>query len=114
MAPTIGEPAMTRKCLVVLLCVVGLAFVAQTGTASAGEDETGFKNIFNGRDLAGWDGDERFWSVREGLLTGQTTAQNPTKGNTFLIWRLGQIDDFELRLGYRHVGGKRGLQYPRQ
>ena len=102
---------MTRKCLVVLLCVVGLAFVAQTRTALAGEDETGFKSIFNGRDLAGWDGDERFWSVRDGLLTGQTTAQNPTKGNTFLIWRLGELDDFELRLSYRIVGGNSGIQY---
>lgn len=75
------------------------------------EDETGFKPIFNGANLDGWDGDANFWSVRDGAITGQTTAENPAKGNTFIIWRQGEVDDFELRLSYRIVGHNSGVQY---
>lgn len=31
----------------------------------------GFVSLFNGRDLAGWEGDPRIWSVQEGAITGQ-------------------------------------------
>ncbi|HEX7380175.1 MAG TPA: DUF1080 domain-containing protein [Pirellulales bacterium] len=75
------------------------------------EDETGFKPLFNGANLDGWDGDANFWSVRDGAITGQTTAENPAKGNTFIIWRQGEVDDFELRLSYRIVGHNSGVQY---
>jgi type 1 glutamine amidotransferase len=63
----------------------------------------GFTPIFNGRDLTGWDGNPIFWSVKDGSITGQTTAENPTSGNTFLVWRDGTLDDFELRLSFRIV-----------
>jgi uncharacterized protein (TIGR03067 family) len=39
--------------------------------------------------------------VKDGVIVGQTTATNPLKGNTFLIWTNGQTDDFELRLSYK-------------
>ena len=77
----------------------------------APDDEAGFQPIFNGADLDGWDGNPKFWSVQEGAITGQTTAENPTEGNTFLIWRQGEVDDFELRLSYRIVAGNSGIQY---
>lgn len=76
--------------------------------------EPGFKSLFNGHDLTGWDGNPKFWSVRDGAITGQTTAENPTPGNTFLIWRDGALDDFELRLSFRIVGGNSGIQYRSQ
>lgn len=64
-------------------------------------DEQGFTRIFNGHDLSGWDGNPKFWSVSDGAIVGQTTAENPTKGNTFLIWTNGTTEDFELRLSYK-------------
>jgi type 1 glutamine amidotransferase len=79
--------------------------------ALAGDDEPGFKSLFNGKDLSGWDGNPKFWSVRDGTITGQTTKENPTQGNTFLIWRDGAVDDFELRMSFRIVGGNSGIQY---
>ena len=89
-----------------------LALAAMTArSVAAADDETGFKQIFNGKDLDGWDGDNKFWSVKDGAVTGQTTAENPTQGNTFIIWRQGELDDFELRLTYRIVGGNSGIQY---
>lgn len=94
------------------LTALAAAFLAFTSLASArAADESGFKSIFNGQDLSGWDGDPKFWSVRDGTITGQTTRENPTKGNTFLIWRDGKLDDFELRLKFKIVGGNSGIQY---
>ena len=63
--------------------------------------ETGFQSLFNGNDLTGWTGDPRLWSVQEGAITGQTTPQNPARGNTFLIWTNGTVADFELRCSFK-------------
>ena len=90
----------------VIFAVVGLCM-----TARAADDDEGYKPLFNGRDLAGWDGNPKLWSVKDGAITGQTTAENPTQGNTFLIWRDGTLDDFELRLSFKIVGGNSGIQY---
>jgi hypothetical protein len=79
--------------------------------------EKGFKSLFNGNDLTGWDGNPKLWSVKDGAITGQTTAANPAKGNTFLIWTNGTPGDFELRCSFRLVPGdaqgfaNSGIQY---
>ena len=49
--------------------------------------EPGFVSLFNGKDLTGWDGDPRFWSVKDGAIRGQTTLEKKTSGNTFCVWR---------------------------
>jgi hypothetical protein len=69
------------------------------------------KSIFNGRDLSGWEGDPKVWSVEEGAIVGRTTADAPIKNNTFLIWKDGELGDFRLRLEYRIDGGNSGVQY---
>jgi type 1 glutamine amidotransferase len=79
--------------------------------AQAADDDEGFKPIFDGKSLEGWDGNPKFWSVEDGTITGQTTKENPTAANTFLIWRSGELDDFELKLEYKIVGGNSGIQY---
>lgn len=73
--------------------------------------DDGFRSIFDGKSLDGWDGNPDFWSVREGAITGVTTPERPTKGNTFIIWRGGKPANFELKLKYRIVGGNSGIQY---
>jgi hypothetical protein len=100
---------MTQSLLIVsIICAI---FVAQLPCVFAADDETGFKNLFNGSDLTGWDGNPKFWSAKDGTIAGQTTAENPTKGNTFLVWRDGEVSDFELRLSFKIVGGNSGIQY---
>ena len=70
------------------------------------------KSIFNGKDLSGWDGDPRLWSVKDGAIHGETTAENPANGNTFLIWKDGVTKDFELRLSFRlNATNNSGIQY---
>ena len=70
-----------------------------------------FKPIFNGRDLTGWEGDPRFWSVRDGVLRGETSLEKMTMSNTFLLWREGRVKDFQLRLKFRIRNGNSGVQY---
>ncbi len=78
------------------------------------EDEPGFTPLFDGKTLEGWDGNPDFWSVKDGAITGQTTAEKATKGNTFLVWRKGEVGDFELRLQFKIIGGNSGVQYRSQ
>ena len=70
-----------------------------------------WKWIFNGKDLSGWDGDPRLWSVQDGVIHGETTKEKPARGNTFLIWRDGKLKDFELKLRFRIQNGNSGVQY---
>lgn len=88
-----------------------LVAVAFTAPAARGQDSEGFRPLFDGKSLAGWEGNDKFWSVKDGAITGQTTPDNPTRGNTFLIYRGGDVKDFELRLKFKIVGGNSGIQY---
>ena len=81
-----------------------LALLALASTAFA-ED----KNLFNGKDLTGWKGLD-FWSVEDGCITGRTTKEKPTKGNTFLVYK-DEVADFELTFKYKIIGGNSGVQY---
>lgn len=74
-------------------------------------DEEGFESLFDGKSLDGWDGNPEFWRVEDGLITGQTTPDKPTKGNTFLIHRGEELTNFELRFEYKLIGGNSGVQY---
>ena len=67
--------------------------------------------IFDGKTLEKWDGNPDFWRVEDGAIVGQTTAEKPTKGNTFLIWRGGELKDFVLTAEYKIEGGNSGIQY---
>ncbi|MBD3676308.1 MAG: DUF1080 domain-containing protein [Planctomycetaceae bacterium] len=85
-------------------------FVAKIPSAAA--EEPGFQTIFDGKSLDGWDGDPRLWSVRDGVIHGETTDENKANGNTFLIWKEGMLKDFELRLSFRcSATNNSGIQY---
>jgi hypothetical protein len=96
---------MNTKRSWLLSLALGLAFASQAFAAD------GFKPIFNGKDLSGWEGNPDLWSVKDGCLVGQTTPEHQIKTNTFLIWRDGVVDDFEIHFKYRITGGNSGLQY---
>lgn len=80
-------------------------------TAAPPKESDDMKTIFNGKDLTGWDGDPRLWSVKDGVIHGQTTAEAKANGNTFLIWD-GETKDFDLRLSFRcSRENNSGIQY---
>lgn len=74
-------------------------------------EESGFRSMFDGKSLTGWDGDPTFWRVENGALVGQTTTTRQPQQNTFLIWRGGTPGDFELKLDFKLTGFNSGIQY---
>ena len=95
------------------IAVLALLAASHTAFAAAAPPEPkGSKSIFNGRDLTGWDGDEKLWSVKDGVIRGETTPENRANGNTFLIWQGGRTKDFDLRLSFRVSSvNNSGIQY---
>jgi len=86
--------------------------VVDQATRSTPQTDVKPTSLFNGQNLEGWSGDPRLWSVRDGVIHGETTAENRAKGNTFLIWQGGQPADFELRLSFRcSTTNNSGVQY---
>jgi hypothetical protein len=92
-----------------LAVVLALGLVVPTTAQEKADD--GFVSIFDGKSLEGWNGRTNFWSVEDGAITGTTTAEKPTSGNTFIIWEEGQLGDFELTLKFKIEGGNSGIQY---
>jgi 3-keto-disaccharide hydrolase len=75
-------------------------------------DEPGFRSIFDGATLTGWEGDPKYWRAGDGVMTGEITPETLIKSNTFLIWRGGEPEDFELKVDYRITsGGNSGVNY---
>ncbi|HVR35166.1 MAG TPA: DUF1080 domain-containing protein [Methylomirabilota bacterium] len=93
------------------LPVVFAGWLAFTSAAVGGDADKGFQDLFNGKDLTGWEGNPDLWSVEDGAITGRTTAANALRSNTFLVWTNGTTTDFELRLSYKLVNGNSGIQY---
>ena len=63
-----------------------------------------FRSIFDGETLKNWDGDEKWWKVEDGAITAESTADKPLNKNTFIFWRGGELNDFELKLNFRLTG----------
>jgi len=99
-----------------LVAAATFALQVAAGEPQAAPAETGeMKVLFNGTDLTGWDGDPRLWSVKDGVIHGETTVEIPAKGNTFLICTDGATKDFELRLSFRcNAANNSGIQYRSQ
>jgi hypothetical protein len=91
-----------------LLPLITLTMLAATSLVRAGET-----SIFNGKDLTGWEGNLKLWSVENGTITGRTGSEGETKlkHNTFLVWKAGTVSDFELTFKYRIEKGNSGVQY---
>ena len=94
-----------------LLLIIALPFLdtAVLNSASGQDDSIA---IFDGKSLDGWEGNHELWRVENGVLVGETTT--PLEKTTYLIWRQGTVDDFELTLSYRITDGNSGIQYRSQ
>ena len=99
--------------IVTLALICSLCMVVRADEFVKAPEETGeFVRIFNGTDLTGWDGDPQLWSVKDGVIHGETTEEHAAQGNTFIIWKEGVTKDFELRLSFRcNATNNSGIQY---
>ena len=111
---------MKFKSLILALCAVALVGITRADDLKPAVNDEGFKPMFNGKDLTGWDGSPSNWSVKDGMIVGETTADTALKNaNSFLIAKDGDKDlivgDFEFRVSFRfdagHDFGNSGIQY---
>jgi hypothetical protein len=93
--------------LLALFAIAAASLLAQVKPLA----EAGFKPVFDGKSLTGWDCDPEFWRVEAGAIVGETKANHQPKQNTFCIWKGGTPADFELKLEYKLTGGNSGIQY---
>ena len=114
------------KKIVALLCVTLWAQQPQQPQAGRGGrgggftqpdpidfgDTTGWKSMFDGETLKGWDGNTSIWHVENGAIVAESTCEKPT-GTTYLIWQGGQPGDFEIKAELRGEGAgiNSGIQY---
>ena len=93
------------RCTLLLALAAALAFAAAAPAvdepARAAADVTA-SEFFNGKNLDGWEGLLKYWSVKDGALVGYT-PQDPGH-NTFLCSKK-KYGDFELRFKVRLKGG---------
>lgn len=74
-------------------------------------EHTGYKQIFDGKSLDGWDADTSIWRVEDGNLVGETLEGRP-KGNNYIVYRGDKTRDFDLKLQMKiEKGGGGGIQY---
>jgi hypothetical protein len=85
-----------------------LLIVASLASAHTNAQE---RQLFNGKDLTGWDGKSENWSVEDGCITGVTKGDAPLPYNQFLIWRGGTVKNFELSAKVKQSGNNSGIQY---
>jgi 3-keto-disaccharide hydrolase len=75
------------------------------------DKDAGFKSIFDGKTLEGWDANPSIWRVENGTLVGELTASNQVPGS-FIIWSGGKLKNFELKMEHRITdAGDSGIYY---
>jgi len=82
----------TTASLLTVLCIAICSFA----------DEPGFTPLFDGKSLAGWEGDERVFRIEDGVIVAGSATERVAH-NEFLASK-DEFGDFELRLKARLVG----------
>ncbi|MHC4154844.1 MAG: 3-keto-disaccharide hydrolase [Planctomycetota bacterium] len=100
-----------RWVIAIMVGLLASLVCAEEKSASDSNVQPSFVHIFNGKDLSGWDGDPRLWSVQDGVIRGQTTQEKQAQKNTFCIWRGGKLKNFVLKIKFRIQNGNSGIQY---
>src|SRR5690242_13901438 len=87
-------------------------FIISCDSKTAQHSQDDYKDMFDGKTLDGWKGDEKVWRVENGTIVGQTTPEHLITSNTFLIYDKGQPSDFELTAEFKISSeGNSGIQY---
>ncbi|WP_245967110.1 3-keto-disaccharide hydrolase [Ulvibacterium marinum] len=74
--------------------------------------DDGFVSMFDGKSLNNWEGDTTYWHVENNNLVGEITPETLLKSNTFIIWKGGELKDFEFKTEFRiSENGNSGINY---
>jgi hypothetical protein len=97
------------RILFALLALAGTLASAPLNTLTPREQKEGYILMFNGKNLDGWDGDPKFWSVQDGVIVGSSDSGSPSH-NTFLIYKQ-EYSDFILQFDIKLHNGNSGMQF---
>jgi hypothetical protein len=87
-----------------LIAAAWLLVGALSGAAAAQAEDRKAVSLFDGRSLAGWEGNLSLFRVHEGAIVGGTLAERIAR-NEFLCTQK-EYGDFELRLKFKLSGEK--------
>ena len=96
---------MRRLSFALLLLLLALVLLP----ADRASAEEGFTPLFNGKDLEGWHGDPRLWSVQDGVVVG-TTDEHTILPNSFLA-TTKPYKNFVLKAKFKLRNGNSGIQF---
>lgn len=99
-----------RLALVASLLGCATPAIESDNQPSQAEVNDGWLPLFDGKTLAGWDGDPEVWSVRDGLIVGSTENKD-LEDNTFLIYRAEEFSDFHLVADIKLRNHNTGIQF---
>lgn len=75
-------------------------------------NESEYQELFDGSTLNGWEGDTTYWRVEEGCIVGEVTPETLLKRNSFIVWKAGVTENFELFIDYKISDkGNSGVNY---
>lgn len=123
-----GAYTFMKALIATLVCFFSISAAAQPPAASPQRsgparpkgvpadfnDHQGFTELFNGKTLAGWDGDPAVWSVADGIIVGQFhSPEGQRNAQSYLVLLNHEPADFELRLEIKMEGpsADSGIQY---
>lgn len=97
------------RALLLGLGVASLLAGADHNRLSKEEKKDSYVLLFNGKDLEGWEGDPKAWSVRDGAIVGSSDGYKLAH-NTFLILKKPYAD-FILKAEVKLRNGNSGIQF---
>lgn len=99
--------------LIQLGIMIGIILFSSCRTSGQNSSlQKGFVQIFDGKTLAGWEGDTTYWRVENGSLVGEIKPTTLLKSNSFIVWKGGRPADFELTLEFKIAkSGNSGINY---
>jgi hypothetical protein len=74
--------------------VLGAVFVLAVPSSATQDKKSEPIKLFNGKDLDGWEGHEKYWSVQDGVIVGKNTKPVPV--STYLLTKQ-KFRDFHLK-----------------
>ena len=103
---------MRVKINTVAIAFVAILTIAGQISCVAQKKEKGYKEIFDGKSLKGWEGDTKYWRAENGNLVGEITPETLLKTNSFIVWQGGEPGDFELKGSFKITEkGNSGINY---
>ena len=85
-----------------LWTLVGLLAIAPSLAIAHAADKP--LSLFDGSTLKGWEGDLKYWRVEAGAIVGEIPKWQSLGKNTWLVWRGGELADFDLKLQFKLTG----------